>query len=127
MAKKRNEQLLAHARVLRKNMTREESHLWYDFLRGYSVRFRRQEIIGNFIADFYCSRAGLIVELDGSQHYHREGVDYDLRRTTYLESIGLSVLRFSNLDVHRNFEGVCMAIVKVVEERISQQNHTQKN
>ena len=113
----RNEKLLTNARNLRKNMTKEEWHLWYDFLRDYPIRFRRQEIIGSYIADFYCSSAALIVELDGSQHYEEAGIIHDQERTEYFESLGLRVLRFSNVDVMSKFRGVCEAIDLVVKER----------
>ena len=113
----RNEKLLTNARNLRKNMTKEERHLWYDFLRDYPIRFRRQEIIGSYIADFYCSSAALIVELDGSQHYEEAGIIHDQERTEYFESLGLRVLRFSNYDVMSNFRGVCEAIDLAVKER----------
>ena len=91
-------------------MTKEEKHLWYDFLCNYPVRFRRQEIIGNYVADFYCDKAKLVVELDGSQHYAQEGLRDDAVRTTYFRDLGIDVIRFSNLDIKRNFEGVCFAI-----------------
>ena len=120
----RNENLLQNARNLRKNMTKEERHLWFDFLRDYPIRFRRQEIIGNYIADFYCSAAALVVELDGSQHYEDKGKAADLQRTDYLKEIGLTVLRFSNLDVMRNFRGVCERIDLVVKEKTPQSART---
>ena len=116
----RNDDLLQNARNLRKNMTKEERHLWLDFLRQYPVRFRRQEIIGNFIVDFYCSSAALVVELDGSQHYEDREKAYDEERTRYLESCGLKVLRFSNLDVWRSFRGVCEQIDMAVAQRTPQ-------
>jgi very-short-patch-repair endonuclease len=117
--KKRNSKLLEFARELRKNMTKEERHLWYDFLRGYTVRFRRQEIIGAYIADFYCAEAKLIVELDGSRHYDPEGTDCDAQRTVYFQSLGIEVIRFSNLDIWRNFEGVCSSIEQETIKRIN--------
>ena len=100
-----------------KNMTKEERHLWYDFLRNYPIRFRRQKIIGNYIADFYCSGASLVIELDGSQHGEDAARIHDQKRTDYFESFGLQVLRFSNLDVMRNFRGVCEAIDLAVRQR----------
>lgn len=106
----RNSRLLPHARTLRREMTREERHLWYDFLRGYHPRFRRQEIIGSYIADFYCSSAKLVVELDGSQHFEDAGLQYDEQRTLYFQSLGICVLRFSNYDVLHHFEAVCTQI-----------------
>ena len=107
------------AQDLRKNATREENHLWYDFLRTYSIQFNRQKPFGSYIVDFYCDRAKLVVELDGGQHYEEQGAAYDLNRTQELEQkYGLQVLRFSNLDVNHNFEGVCTAIDAAVQERI---------
>ena len=106
----RNEKLKDYSRQLRKEQTKEEALLWYNFLSKYPVRFRRQYIIGNYIVDFYCHKAKLVVELDGSQHYDESGMIYDKQRTEYLESQGLNVLRFSNLDVQRQFQSVCEAI-----------------
>ena len=106
----RNDQLLFRAKALRKNMTKEERHLWYDCLRFCKPRFRRQEIIGNFIADFFCPEARLVVELDGSQHYNPENIAADLSRTAFFQSLGITVLRFSNADVNQNFAGVTQAI-----------------
>ena len=101
-------------------MTKEEAHLWYQFLCRYPLRFRRQYVIGNYITDFYCHKAKLVVELDGSQHCTPEELEYDYKRTSYLESQGLKVLRFSNLDVMRQFRGVCEAVDMAVKERTAQ-------
>ena len=106
------------AQTLRKNMTMEERHLWYDFLKTYPVQFRRQYTIGRFVADFYCHQAKLVVELDGSGHYMPQGQAYDKKRTAYLESQGLMVLRFSNLDVLKRFAGVCEQIDLTVKEQM---------
>ena len=105
-----NSRLTPRAQKLRENMTKEERKLWYDFLRGYPYRFRRQVAFGNAILDFYCAAAKLAVELDGSQHYELDAQKYDAKRTAYLNSLGIQVLRFSNLDVLQNFSGVCQAI-----------------
>ena len=113
----RNQKLKKNAQSLRKNQTKEENLLWYQFLRRYPIQFRRQYIIGNYIADFYCHRAKLVVELDGSQHYEQEEMAKDAERTRYLESLGLTVLRFTNLDVQQRFTGVCEKIDNVVKER----------
>ena len=113
----KNNDLLSNARSLRKSMTKQEKHLWYDCLRDYPVKIYRQRIVGPYIADFYCHQAHLVIELDGSQHYDDEGLDYDAQRTAYMESLGLKVLRFLNQDVDRNFEGVCMAIDAEIRER----------
>ena len=102
------------AKTLRKNMTPWERHLWYDFLRFYPVRFQRQKAIGNYIVDFYCARAGLVIELDGGGHYTAEQAEKDAIRTKELEAMNLKVLRVCNLDVDRNFSGVCEYIDSAV-------------
>ena len=98
-------------------MTKEERHLWYDFLRYVRPRFRRQEIIGNYIADFYCDKAKLIIELDGSQHMEADARFYDTKRTNYFHSIGIEVIRYCNTDVNRNFSGVCQHILDAISFR----------
>ena len=115
---KKNNKLLNIARILRRNMTRQEKHLWYDFLRYYPVKIYKQRIIDNFIADFYCHSAHLIIELDGSQHYTSRGKARDEARTEILEKYGIYVLRFSNKDIDDNFEDVCRMIDRVINERI---------
>ena len=113
----RNAALKHNAQNLRKNQTKEEGLLWNLFLKRCPVRFRRQYVIGNYIVDFYCHAAKLVVELDGSQHYDPAEVQKDNVRTQYLESIGIYVLRFSNLDVLRRFEDVCAEIDRTVKQR----------
>ena len=95
------------AKALRKNMTPWERKLWYEFLRSYPVRFQRQKAIGNYIVDFYCAKAQLVIELDGSGHYTTEQAEKDALRTKELESLNCKVLRICNLDIDRNFPGVC--------------------
>lgn len=113
-----NAQLTLRAQQLRKNMTKEERKLWYEYLCNYPHRFRRQITVGNYILDFYCAAARLAVELDGSQHYELDGQAYDAQRADYLNSIGIEVLRFSNLDVLHNLRGVCEAIDLSVHQRV---------
>ena len=113
-----NKKLIEPTRLLRKNMTRHEKHLWYDFLSKYPVKFVKQRPIDNFIADFYCSKAKLIIEIDGSQHYTVEGKSYDDLRTEIINKYGVTVIRFSNYDIDKNFEGVCIEIDKIVKERL---------
>ena len=113
----KNNGLLENARSLRRNMTRHEKHLWYDFLQSYPVKIYKQRIIDNFIADFYCHKARLVIELDGTQHYTPEGRSYDQARTRVLEDYGLYVLRFSNQDIDDRFEIVCRVIDKTIKER----------
>ena len=98
---------LGNARDLRKNMTPEERHLWYDFLRDYPVKVYKQKIIGPYIVDFYCEAAKLVIEIDGWQHYEPEGQRQDAGRSHYLESLGLTVARYSNREIRREFEAVC--------------------
>ena len=105
------------AKQLRKNMTPWERKLWYEFLRGYPVRFQRQKAIGSYIADFYCAKARLVIELDGGGHYEADQREADQARTKELEQLGLTVLRFSNLDIDRHFEAVCEVIAREVKKR----------
>ena len=117
---KHNSKLTGRAQTLRKNMTKEERKLWYEYLRNYACRFRRQVTCGNYILDFYCASAKLAVELDGSQHYEEAGQRYDANRNAWLESNGIYVLRFSNTDIHQNLAGVCQMIDMTVTERLTQ-------
>ena len=116
MQYKGNKNLVPRARELRKEMTREERRLWYEFLRTYPERFQRQKILGSYIADFYCARAKLVIELDGSQHYETEGTARDEERTRFLKGYALEVMRIPNNEVSRNFEGVCEKIDETVKK-----------
>lgn len=98
------------AKALRKNMTPWEQKLWYQFLRKYPVRFQRQKAIGNYIVDFYCAKARLVIELDGGGHYTPEYEQKDTARTNELMRMKLTVFRICNLDIDRNFRGVCEQI-----------------
>ena len=120
MERKHNKNIVPAAKMLRKNMTKEERHLWYDFLRGYPVRFLRQKVLGRYIADFYCAEAHLVIELDGSQHYEQINVEKDTERTAYLEQFGLKVIRIPNNQVNQNFRGVCEYIDHWVKQSLSQ-------
>ena len=111
-------QLRRNSQDLRKNMTKEERHLWYDFLKTYPVQFKRQYPVGNYIVDFYCYRAKLIIELDGTQHCEPSVIEYDRRRTAYLQNQGLYVLRISNRDIADEFRAVCEAIDIAVRDRL---------
>ena len=106
------------ARKLRKEMTPWERKLWYCFLKTYAVRFQRQKPIGDYIVDFYCAKAHLIIELDGGGHYDPVAEEMDRKRTEYLESQGLKVLRFCNLDVDQNFYGVCTVIDEEIKNTV---------
>ncbi len=115
----RDSKLKANAQSLRKNMTKEENLLWYNFLRKYPLQFRRQYIIGSYIVDFYCHKAKLAVELDGSQHYTPQQLEKDAGRTKHMESLGIRVLRFTNLEVLQQFQAVCQAIHEEAQNSFS--------
>ena len=116
-----NSALLQRARELRTNATKQENRLWYEFLRVFRPRFTRQRIVGSYILDFYCGKARLAVELDGSQHFEPSAMKYDSVRTEFLNSFGIQVMRFANTDINRSFEGVCDAIAKRVTACIGEQ------
>ena len=118
MQSKHNKQLVPLAKQLRKEMTKEERHLWYDFLRGYPEHIYKQRIIGKYVVDFYCAAAQLVIELDGSQHYERSGLAYDVERSAYLENLDLAILRIPNNAVNENFDGVCTHINRMIQRRI---------
>ncbi len=120
MERKHNAKLTENARSLRKEMTKEERRLWYDFLRTYPIRFLRQKVIDNYIVDFYCSKARLVIELDGSQHYLEKGVLKDRIRTETIESRCLTVIRIPNNEINENFRGVCEYIDLVVRKSLHQ-------
>lgn len=117
---KKNNKLLENARYLRREMTRHEKHLWYDFLQHYPIKIYKQRIIDNFIADFYCHKARLVIELDGSQHFTPEGKSYDEARTEIINQYGVKVIRYSNLDIDEKFDGVCFEIDRIIKERIKE-------
>ena len=107
-----NPHLRKNAQALRRNMTKEERHLWYDFLKSLPCTVHRQKVIGPYIADFYCAAGKLVIELDGSQHYDPAGHSADAQRDAYLRSLGMTVVRYSNLEIQQNFEGVCTDILQ---------------
>ena len=106
-----NSRLSANAKALRKTMTKEERHLWYDFLKGLDVMVHRQKVLGKYIVDFYIAEARLVIELDGSQHYEDPGRQADRVRDTWLEGQGIRVLRYSNADINCRFRDVCQDIL----------------
>ena len=109
-----NPKLKTLSQNLRRRMTPEERHLWYDYLKSLPVTVNRQKVIGSYIADFYIASAKLVIELDGSQHYKAKGQVSGLERDKYCSDLGLRILRFSNADVKENFDGVCEEIQKVL-------------
>ena len=109
-------ELVANAQNLRKNMTDEEKHLWYDFLKNLPVTINRQKNIGNYIVDFLISSSNLVIELDGSQHWDEENKENDKKRDEYLKKTELTVLRYSNKEINENFDGVCADILKHIKK-----------
>jgi len=110
-----NKNLKKLAQSLRTGMTKEENHLWYDFLKKLPYTFNRQKVIGNYIVDFYCAEAKIVIELDGSQHYEKEAKEKDKERDKYLNSLGIKVLRYTNIEFHKNFDGICADILRHIE------------
>jgi len=110
--------MLDRARELRREMTPQERRVWYAFLREYPVKIYKQRIIESFVVDFYCAKAKLVIEIDGSQHYTEQGMEYDAERSTVLAKYGLEVLRFSNADVDRRFQAVCEMIDQTIKSRM---------
>ena len=117
MNKTNNPSLKPFAQELRRNMTKEEKHLWYDFLKKLPIKFNRQKVIGCYIVDFYSAEAKIVIELDGSQHYKEEAREKDVVRDEYLGSLGILVLRYTNIDLHKNFEGICRDILINISKR----------
>lgn len=111
-----NKNMIPRAKAMRSPMTKHEALLWYRFLRHYVPRFQRQKTIGSYIADFYCHKAKLVVELDGSQHDEKRARAYDEERTRFLEAAGLRVIRFWNAEVDHDFAGVCAAIDREIKK-----------
>ena len=119
MQRKHNKDIVPLAKELRRNMTKEERHLWYDFLRNYSVKFSRQKILGKYIVDFYSADARLVIELDGAQHRTKENEQYDAERTAFLERYGLTVVRISNEAINKDFHRICVYIDDCVKQSLS--------
>lgn len=110
----KNKNLKSLSSNLRKNMTKQEKQLWYQFLKFHRYTFNRQFIIGNYIVDFYCNAKKLIIELDGGQHYEEDALKYDEERTKYFNNLGIRVIRFTNVDIDKYFENVCQEIEYVL-------------
>ena len=115
-----NKSLIKNAKELRKNATKQERKLWNIFLSKYSMRFQRQKVIDDYIVDFYCAKAKLVIEVDGSGHFNENAKEYDMRRTEILKTYGLKVLRFTNLDINTNFFGVCTTIDNEIKKSLPQ-------
>ena len=109
---------ISFAKELRKNATQQEKYLWYAYLSKYPVRFQRQKAIDDYIADFYCHKAKLVVELDGSQHFFPSNAKNDELRSRILNKYDLLVIRFTNYDLDKHFAEVCMEIDRTVKKRL---------
>ena len=120
MERKHNKMLTENAKILRNNMTKEEKHLWYDYLRKCPVRFSRQKVLGKYIADFYSAEAKIVIELDGAQHFEKENRIYEEKRTEFLEQYDLKIIRIPNGEINTNFEGICRYLDKQIEQSLSQ-------
>ncbi len=114
MNKTNNSKLTGNAKALRKNMTKEERHLWYDFLKVLPVTVNRQKVIGKYIVDFYIATSKIVIEIDGSQHYEDKGMETDAQRDEFLNNLEIRVLRYSNLDINQRFENVCQDILNEI-------------
>ena len=114
MSREYNPKLKHFSQQLRREMTKEERHLWYDFLKQLPITIHRQKVIGNYIVDFYCASAQVVIELDGSQHYDPHGQMQDKERDVYLQQQGIRVLRYSNREIKENFRGVCEDILQTL-------------
>ena len=116
MNKTKNANLTHNSKELRKNMTEDEQHLWYDFLKDLPVTFNRQKVIGPYIVDFYCATAKLVIELDGWQHWTEEVENKDRERDAYLKNLGITVIRYSNTEIKKEFNAVCNDILMKLKE-----------
>ena len=112
MNKTQNAKLTNISKMLRRNMTKEERRLWYDFLKKLPQTVNRQKVVGNYILDFYCAQAKIAIELDGSQHYEKDAREKDRVRDAFLNEQGIKVLRYTNIDINSNFDEVCYDILK---------------
>ena len=113
-----NENLKKYAVEMRKNQTEEEKKVWYQILKGRTPKFHRQRIIGNYIVDFYCPQLRLAIEIDGYQHFYEENLEYDSKRTEYIETLDIYILRFENTEVNKDIEYVRFIIDNACDARI---------
>ncbi len=114
-----NKQLKPFSQKMRREMTKEERHLWYDFLKALPVTVHRQKVLGNYIADFYIASQKIVIELDGSQHYMGNGIRSDRDRDAWMKQNGITVLRYSNLQIQREFKAVCSDILQHLDDTSS--------
>jgi len=111
------------ARALRRNMPAPEARLWHGFLRTLPVTVSRQKPLGGYIVDFYCARQQLAIEIDGDSHFSDEASQYDRARSAALARLGIRVVRFTNAEVMRNFEGVCLEIARAIGVDLEQKRN----
>ena len=120
MQVQKNHSLLPTAKMLRRNMTPHERKLWYMFLQKYPVKIYKQRIIDSFIVDFYCASAKLVIELDGSQHFTKQGIEHDKERSAMIQAYNLKVLRFTNYEIDTAFQNVCETIDEEIRARLKE-------
>lgn len=106
-----NKKLVSNAKTLRKNMTKEEKKLWYQFLKNLPITVNRQKNIGNYIVDFFIAEKRAVIEIDGLQHGMKENKIADEKRDADLSALGITVLRYNNQDINQNFYAVCQDIL----------------
>ena len=125
MQVQKNHSLLPTAKMLRKNLTPHERKLWYLFLRKYPVKIYKQRIIDSFIVDFYCASAKLVIELDGSQHFTKQGIEHDKERSAMIQAYNLKVLRFTNYEIDTAFSDVCETIDAEIKSRLAEPQNSE--
>ena len=118
-----NKNLKGKATYLRNNMTFPEKKIWFEFLRKLDIPINRQKVIANYIVDFYCSKANLVIEIDGDTHFSEEEIEYDKRRTTILESMGFQVIRYRNDEIINNFDNCANEILLIFEKVLNKERH----
>ena len=112
-----NKGLVGNAKHLRKNMTNEEKHLWYDCLSKLPIPAKRQKNIGNYILDFYIPQAKIAIEIDGAQHAQRHHAEADAKRDEALRALGITVLRYRNIDVNKSFTAIAQSIIEAIKAK----------
>ena len=115
MIYKYNKSLVQNAKLLRRNMTKEEKHLWYDFLKKLPITVNRQKNIGNYVVDFFIATKRIVIEIDGRQHSMTENAESDQKRDSELSALGITVLRYTNDSINKKFNAVCDDILLKLE------------
>jgi len=119
IVRKHKKEITKNAKELRKNMTFQETKLWDGFLKKYPIRILKQEVINGYIVDFYCRQANLVIEIDGSQHYSKDGLEYDKERDYLIVAYGVKTLRIKNEEVEKDFKNACAKIDLEITKQIA--------